>query len=161
MTRAALRLVLACCLAAGSVSTMSLSAKADETLTAEGDQDGVQVMIKTIKRNEGDTVTLRFQITNKSDSGFGHTCEVRDPAAHDDCGVLSGVYLLDQSNKKKYLVVRDSDGKCICGTLENIDKGKSQNLWVTFPAPPADTQKVTVVVPTFEPIDGVPITASQ
>jgi hypothetical protein len=42
-----------------------------------------------------------------------------------------------------------------------VEKGKTENLWATYPAPPADTQKVTVVVPTFEPIDGVPITANQ
>ena len=161
MTRVVLRLLMCGAVVAGCLSFASLSARADDTLTADGDQDGVQVVIKSLKRNEGDTVTLRFQVTNKSDSEFGRTCQVKDPNGNDDCGVLSGVYLIDQPNKKKYLVVRDSDGKCICANLENIGKGKSQNLWVTFAAPPAETQKVTVVVPTFEPIDGVPITAGQ
>ena len=31
------------------------------------------------------------------------------------------------------------------------------NIWATYPAPPADVAKVTVVVPLFEPIEGVPI----
>jgi hypothetical protein len=158
MAEVASRLLLACCaIVAGGLSFASLSARADDALTADGDQDGMQVVIKSLKRNEGDTVTLRFQVMNKSDREFSRGCDVRDLKEHDDCGVLSGVYLLDQSNKKKYLVVRDSDGKCICAILERIDKSKSQNLWVTFPAPPAATLKMTVVVPTFEPIDGVPI----
>lgn len=145
----------------GSVSLAPANVRADEALTADGDQDGVQLVIKSLKRNEGDTVTLRFRIVNNSSDNFDHTCDVKDPKEHDSCGVLSGVYLIDQVNKKKYLVVRDSDGNCLCATMARIEKDKSQNLWVTFPAPPTDTQKVTVVVPTFEPIDGVPVIASQ
>jgi hypothetical protein len=91
----------------------------------------------------------------------GRASAIRDPNAHDGYGVVSGIYLLDQANKKKYLVVRDTDGNCVCATMAAVEKGKTENLWATYPAPPADTQKVTVVVPTFEPIDGVPITANQ
>lgn len=145
----------------GSMSLALPAAGDSNALTAEGDQDGVQLVIKSLVRNEGDTVTLRFQIANNSNSQFNQACEFRDSAANDECGVLSGVYLIDQSNKKKYLVVRDSDGKCICASVKKIDKGNSQNLWATFQAPPAETQKETVVVPAFPPIDGVPVVASQ
>jgi hypothetical protein len=159
--RSALRVLTCGVLIGACVALVSVSARADDTLTADGGTDGVQVGVKALKRNDGDTVTLRFQIINKSDAQFDLNNGIRDPNAHDGYGVVSGVYLLDQANKKKYLVVRDADGNCVCATMAAVEKGKTENLWATYPAPPADTQKVTVVVPTFEPIDGVPITANQ
>jgi hypothetical protein len=39
-----------------------------------------------------------------------------------------------------------------------VEKGAKVNLWAKFAAPPANVEKVTVVVPDFQPIDGVPIT---
>ena len=162
MSRKGLRLAICSTLAAACIgSFLSIPARADDALTADGATDGVQLVIKSIKRNDGDTVTVRFQIVNNSDGSFDLSSAIRDSTTHDGYGVVSGVYLLDQSNKKKYLVVRDADGNCVCATMASIDKGKTENLWATYPAPPADTQKVTVVVPTFEPVDDVPIAASQ
>ena len=31
------------------------------------------------------------------------------------------------------------------------------NIWATYPAPPAEVTEMTVIVPLFEPIEGVPI----
>jgi hypothetical protein len=39
-----------------------------------------------------------------------------------------------------------------------IKAGARSNMWAKFAAPPAGVEKVTVVVPDFQPIDGVPIT---
>jgi len=102
-------------------------------------------------------VTLRLRLVNNSDSAFDAKCEMRDPDFSDSCGQFTGPYLLDASNKKKYAVVRDSEKNCVCSTVETVEPGKKMNIWATFPAPPAEVSKVTVVVPTFEPIEGVPI----
>jgi hypothetical protein len=68
------------------------------------------------------------------------------------------VNLLDAANKKKYLVVTDASKKCVCSELkEEVAKGARLNLWAKFPAPPESVQKITVVIPGFEPIESVPI----
>jgi hypothetical protein len=70
------------------------------------------------------------------------------------------VHLIDAANKKKYLVVKDSSGKCECTQIKgNVSNDSPVNLWAKFPAPPESVQKVTVVVGGFEPIESVPITA--
>ncbi|MGE5270402.1 MAG: hypothetical protein ACM3JG_12110, partial [Thiohalocapsa sp.] len=71
---------------------------------------------------------------------------------------ISGVHLIDNLNKKKYLTVRDTNGKCACSSIKGIDKGAKASLWAKFAAPPENVDKITVVVPDFQPIDNVPIT---
>jgi hypothetical protein len=73
--------------------------------------------------------------------------------------VVGAVHLIDAANKKKYLVVRDTQKKCVCSQVRSLKKGDSSNAWAKFPAPPETVQKLTVVVPGFEPIEGVPVTS--
>lgn len=127
-------------------------------LSAESQKPGARIDIKDLKRDEGGTVTLRFQLNNESGEVFGE-CALRDPGA--GCAEVNGVHLIDAANKKKYLVVRDANKACVCSTFPypGLAKGQRANLWAKFPAPPDGVQKVTVIVPGFEPIEGVPIAA--
>lgn len=123
-----------------------------QELAGEGERAGTRIIIKDIKRDDGGTVTLRFQMTNEEEKPEGIY------------QILGGylpdrVHLIDAANKKKYLTVKDSSGKCLCTEIKgSIAKGKSVNLWAKFPAPPATVQKVSVVVFGFEPVEAVPIT---
>jgi hypothetical protein len=46
----------------------------------------------------------------------------------------------------------------VCATgLANLRKGDRANAWAKFQAPPDGVQKVTVVVPGFEPVEAVPV----
>jgi hypothetical protein len=130
---------------------------AQDVLSAEGETPDVRIEIRDLKRGDGDTVTLRLRLVNESGEPFDASCEMREYGANDDCGTFSGAYLLDAANKKKYLVVRDTEGKCVCSGVDNIEDGKKMNIWATYPAPPAEVTKMTVIVPLFEPIEGVPV----
>lgn len=127
-------------------------------LSAEGQTPGARIEIKDLKRDEGGTLTLRFQLNNESQKTIGE-CDLRDPGAA--CAEVNGVHLIDATNKKKYLVVRDANKACVCSKFPypGLAKGERANLWAKFPAPPDGVQKVTVIVPGFEPIEGVPIAA--
>lgn len=140
-----------CALFAGPIDSRA------QQLFADGDIPGTKVVIQDLKRDEGGTLTLRFQMVNESEERIGDRCAYRESSS-ESCGPISGVHLVDAANKKKYLVVRDSSNKCLCAEIRAIDKGKSLNLWAKFPAPPAGVQKITVIVPQFQPIEGVPIT---
>jgi hypothetical protein len=125
-------------------------------LKAEGTEPGVSVVVQDLKRDEGNSVTLRFQLINQSDKSFSPGCSWRE-ASNRVCDEIGGVHLIDNANKKKYLVVRDNTGKCACSTIAQVKAGSRANLWAKFAAPPDSIEKITVVFPEFQPIDGVPI----
>jgi hypothetical protein len=131
-----------------------IPAAAQQALEAEGQTPGVKVVIRDLKRDDGGTVTLRFQLVNDGEQAlktYGVLGEYHD---------MDYVNLIDAKNKKKYLVVKDSARKCVCSTLkQEVSKGGRVNLWAKFPAPPADVQKISVIVPGFEPVESVSITA--
>jgi hypothetical protein len=123
-----------------------------QELVGEGERAGTKIVIRGLKRDDGGTVTLRFQVVND-----GNTSE---PLYHLIGNSLDGhAHLIDAANKKKYLVVKDTSGKCECAPIRgNLEKGSPINLWVKFPAPPESVQKVTVVINGFEPVESVPLT---
>jgi hypothetical protein len=126
-------------------------------LKAEGAEPGISIVVQDLKRDESNSVTLRFQLVNESGKAFHPGCKWRE-ASNRACEEVGGVHLIDNANKKKYLVVRDSTGKCTCSVIREVKAGARTNLWAKFAAPAANVEKVTVVVPDFQPIDGVPIT---
>ncbi len=125
-------------------------------LKAEGTEPGVSIVVQDLKRDEGNSVTLRFQVVNGSDKAFSPGCGWRE-ASNRACSEIGGVHLIDNANKKKYLVVRDTAGACACSTIAQVKAGSRANLWAKFAAPPDGVEKITVVFPDFQPIDGVPI----
>ena len=136
----------------------SASDAAEPIASTEGEQPGIRLDVTELKRTSGDTVMLKFTILNEGDERFGFGHNFGDPQQGGDYGTIGGVHLVDAANKKKYLVIRDSDGKCLCSAgLDDIEVGKSRALWARFPAPPQDVQEISIVVPHFIPLDDVPI----
>ena len=123
-----------------------------EELVGEGERSGFKIVVKDVKRDEGGTVTLRLQMSSDNEAPEG-IYQILDGYLPDK------VHLIDAANKKKYLTVKDASGKCLCTEIKGeVAKDKPVNLWAKFPAPPAEVQKITVVVSGFEPIESVPIT---
>lgn len=116
--------------------------------TADGETPGIRIEITELSRSSGETVTLKFRIVN--DSG-----DKANPNQLMGGYEAKEVHLIDAAGKKKYLVIKDSDGKCVCsgGLVSQLDSGKSMNLWARFPAPPAEVKEVSVVFPSFIPAD--------
>lgn len=138
---------------ATQLSTIGPAAGAPN-LTGEGQTDGTKIVVREVKRDAASTVTLRFQLVNDGATEF------KPYGVLGEYFTLDKIALIDGANKKKYLVVKDTDGKCLCSELTgNIAKGSKVNLWAKFPAPPPEVKTITVVVPNFEPVDA-PITAA-
>lgn len=135
------------------MAASSLPATAAE-LSGEGQVAGAKVVVREVKRDAGGTVTLRIQLVNEGEQ------KVKTYGVLGEYFGLDKVTLIDAANKKKYLVVKDSQGVCVCSELkDDFVPGSRFNLWAKFPAPPAEVQAITVVVPGFEPVDA-PITAT-
>jgi hypothetical protein len=144
---------LAFVLAFLALASIPASAAAPE-LSGEGQVPGSKIIVQSVKRDAGGTVTARFQLVNDSPQ------QIKTYGALGEYFGMDYVTLVDAANKKKYLVVRDADKKCVCSELKQDSKtGTKFNLWAMFPAPPPAVQKITLVVPGFEPVEA-PITAT-
>lgn len=129
--------------------------KADDVLeSAETEWPGVRTELLEVKRMADNTVRLRWRWRNTGDKSV---------RIHVRGTLKSQTYLLDPVNKKKHLVVTDSKGKPIgseagdAGGDVTLKAGQALPLWAKFPAPPADVEKITVVIAKTPPFEGVPV----
>ncbi|MFH8488329.1 hypothetical protein [Streptomyces longisporoflavus] len=120
---------------------------ADQTL-AESKGDGVTLVISSAKRDAGGFLTVSGKVTNTSDGLWtggqwrGDEQELRKNGAS-----IAGASLVDQEGKKRYLVLRDTTGRCLCTKFDGgIDSGNTVDWFAQFPAPPEGTDQVTFQV---------------
>jgi hypothetical protein len=126
--------------------------------TADGEKSGVRIEVQELKRTSGDTLTLKFGLINDSSESFDFGYALIEQGKTNDYNSISGVNLIEGAGKKKYFVVRDTEGACLCSRgLSSIASKSRANLWAKFPAPPAEVSKITVVVPHFTPMEDLPI----
>ncbi len=120
--------------------------------TTDGEYPDIRVEVTELKRGSGGTLTLKFAIINDSSKNMDFGYEFGD------FNTISNTYLIDAVGKKKYLVLRDTEGKCICSSgLKSVEPGSRINLYAKFPAPPDSVEKIGVIIPHFIPMDDVPI----
>ncbi|TDB87973.1 OmpA family protein [Actinomadura sp. 7K534] len=131
------------------------------------DADGpAHIDLLALTRTAGNTVTARFKIVNDGDEtiDLGTSLNEAGPSRDRDLGdalAASGIGLLDARNEKMYFPLHEADGSdCLCTRLHrnSVRPGRFISVYATFPSPPADVQKVTVVVPLSVPFQDVPIT---
>jgi hypothetical protein len=125
--------------------------------TTDGEAPDMSLDIHELKVSNG-TVMLKFTVKNDGAGAFDPDTMNDNTVAKPDYHSVSGVYLIDPAKKKKYLVVYDTDGHCICSRdSRNVNSKTSANYWARFPAPPDDVTKIGIVVPHFAPMDDVPL----
>jgi hypothetical protein len=126
--------------------------------SSDGEKTGLSVEVTELKRGSGGTVTLKFEMVNNTKEKFSLGGNYGAGGGNVDDYTVSGTHLIDAVNKKKYLVVRDSEKKCVCSKMDGyIQVGERGNLWAKFPAPPQDVKVISVMIPHFAPMDDVPI----
>jgi hypothetical protein len=120
----------------------------------DGATPGARTEILSLKRNEGGMVTLRFAFVKTSAEPIPFT-------AFPGCCGQNATTLVDYTNRKKYLIITDSSGECLCTAISNalndIDTGR-RIIFAKFPAPPESVNKIAVIFAGSEPVDDVPIT---
>ena len=125
--------------------------------STQGEYPGITLTIQELKRSSN-VLTLKFVMANQSKQSFRLGGNFRETNGDSDFDSVGGVHLIDGTNKKKYFVVRDSDGACLCSRgVPMIDTGAQAALWAKFPLPPDDVQKITVEIPHFPPFEDVAI----
>ncbi|MFH8577718.1 hypothetical protein [Streptomyces zaomyceticus] len=126
----------------------------DETLAVLKGQKGLELTIHAADRDSGGFLTVKGRLKNTSESATiipaqmsGDETEV---VKHGNS--LGGATLVDALGKKRYYVLRDTDGRPLTtSALDSLGPGKSTAVFMQFPAPPNSTTDVSFQLPTFEP----------
>ncbi|MBD0422924.1 hypothetical protein H0H10_27845 [Streptomyces sp. TRM S81-3] len=115
-------------------------------------QDGLILTIDSAARDAGGFVTVSGEIKNDGAEAARIPIQTRGDETEimRHGGSLGGATLVDSANKKRYYVLRDTDGRPLTTTdMPRIKPGASISVFMQFPAPPADTEEVTFQLPTF------------
>ncbi|MFB8772441.1 hypothetical protein [Streptomyces broussonetiae] len=114
--------------------------------------NGLLLQISSAERDSGGFVTVNGTLKNDGSGSIalpaalsGNETEIIRNGRS-----LGGATLVDSKGKKRYYVLRDTDGRPLTTTgLSTIKSGDSVAVFMQFPAPPADTTEVAFQLPTF------------
>ncbi|MEU6481970.1 hypothetical protein ABZ858_34875 [Streptomyces sp. NPDC047017] len=115
-------------------------------------QDGLLLQITSAQRDAGGFVTVNGTLKNDGAKSVvvppqtsGNETEIIKNGPS-----LGGATLVDAKGKKRYYVLRDTDGRPLTTTgLGNMEPGQTLPVFMQFPSPPTTTTDVTLQLPTF------------
>ncbi|MGW4045921.1 hypothetical protein [Streptomyces sp. NPDC004721] len=115
-------------------------------------QDGLLLQITSAARDTGGFVTINGNLKNDG----AKSVVVPPQMTGDETEIvkhgpsLGGATLVDSKGKKRYYVLRDTEGRPLTTTsLGTLQAGQSLPIFMQFPSPPTDTSEVTLQLPTF------------
>lgn len=114
--------------------------------------DGVEVDLLSVKV-KNNIITVKIKFRNEGEE------RQKVSAYFESC------YIMDETNQKKYFVLKDSDGQYIAGPKEGDHKGgyfefkiepsKSKGIWLKFPAPENNPETISLSIPGVFPFEEV------
>ncbi|MCX5296179.1 hypothetical protein OG898_06710 [Streptomyces sp. NBC_00193] len=117
--------------------------------TAQG-ASGLVLEINSAVRDQDGYVTVSGKIKNAGSATFSDIGVFRGDEKTASPASVAGASLVDTAGKKRYLVLRDTEGRCACTTgLAFMPSGESVAFFAQFPAPPVTTNTVVFGLPTF------------
>ncbi|MET8111959.1 hypothetical protein [Streptomyces prasinus] len=106
--------------------------------SAERDAGGFVTVNGTLKNESGKTLTLPAQLSGNE------TEVIRNGQS------LGGATLVDSKSKKRYYVLRDTEGRPLTTTgISRVKSGETVPVFMQFPSPPNETTEVTFQLPMF------------
>ncbi|MFE4860198.1 hypothetical protein [Streptomyces sp. NPDC056670] len=120
---------------------------------------GIVLTVNSVARDAGGFLTVSGQLRNPGSKSFNGTSDwagtERDVLPSGDS--VAGATLIDKVGKKRYYVLRDTGGKCLCTMgISSVEAGQTVPFFAQFPAPPTGTKDVDFQLPTF-PTMTVPV----
>ncbi|SFX34763.1 hypothetical protein [Streptomyces atratus] len=118
---------------------------------AKGEKD-MLLVVNQVKRDSGGFVTVQGELKNQGDVAVNPSVWAGNENAivTNNLNSVGGATLVDKAGKKRYYILRDTDGRCLCTTgMSAVQPGKSVPVFMQFPAPPAATTEVDFNLPTF------------
>ncbi|MFF9035292.1 hypothetical protein ACF090_07450 [Streptomyces sp. NPDC014892] len=136
----------------GAKETATQPSESNETLATAKDGD-ISVSITSAVRDSGGFITVAGTVKNDgSRSWLGANWASDERELRSNGGSLSGASLVDNVGKKKYLILRDTSGRCLCTKFNGqIMPGGTADWFAQFPAPPEGTTSVDFQVGSMPP----------
>ncbi|MER5441754.1 hypothetical protein [Streptomyces sp. NPDC002790] len=125
----------------------------DKTLAEVKGQGGITLAITSAARDAGGFVTVQGTVAN----GTGKSWVPVDWRGDEkeltrNGGSIAGASLVDQKAKKKYLILRDTEGRCLCTRFTGgVRPGQTTDWYAQFPAPPEGASEVAFQVGSMPP----------
>ncbi|MFC9128934.1 hypothetical protein ACFT4A_19075 [Streptomyces sp. NPDC057099] len=114
--------------------------------------EGLLLQITSATRDAGGFVTVSGNLKNDG----AKSAVIPSQMSGDETEVIKhgpsmgGATLVDPKGKKRYYVLRDTDGRPLTTTgFGTLEAGQTLPVFMQFPAPPASTTDVTLQLPTF------------
>ncbi|KOU75706.1 hypothetical protein ADK57_06395 [Streptomyces sp. MMG1533] len=118
--------------------------------------NGLLLEITSADRDSGGFVTVGGNLKNDGDKSL----TIPAPLSGNETEILrngrsfGGATLVDSKGKKRYYVLRDTDGRPLTTTgVSTIKSGETIPVFMQFPAPPANASEVSFQLPMFAPAD--------
>ncbi|MYQ43581.1 hypothetical protein GTW40_00595 [Streptomyces sp. SID4985] len=137
----------------GGASRPSPQERASQAPLAElKGQDGLLLQITSAQRDSGGFVTVNGNFKNDGSRSLvipsGLRGDETEIVQHGTS--LGGATLVDSQGKKRYYVLRDTEGRPLTTTgLTTIQSGQNIPVFMQFPAPPSGAAELTLQLPTF------------
>lgn len=131
-----------------------------KTITTSTDMGSkLQIELRALERLENSLLRLSLSVANNSSERVSLGLSLAEDG---DQNTASSITLIDAENQKRYLSYDQSDGRCFCSQplQEPIGPGETADMWVIYPEPPPEIERMTVVIPLAPPLLDVPISAS-
>ncbi|WP_424568419.1 hypothetical protein [Streptomyces sp. CH-036] len=115
-------------------------------------QNGVVMVVNQVLRDSGGFVTVQAEVKNDGDKPVNPAqwAGSESVIVRQNLSSVGGATLVDKLGKKRYYVLRDTDGRCLCTTkIAPLQPGDSTAVFMQFPAPPSTTTEVDFSLPTF------------
>ncbi|MEV0779076.1 hypothetical protein [Streptomyces sp. NPDC050428] len=121
-----------------------------QTLATINGNDGIQLVVHTAVRDDDGFLTVTGTLKNTTDdrvgapiSWNGDESQVRRTGRS-----LAGLTLVDKQEKKRYFVLRDTEGYPLTTTgISSLKANESIGVFAQFPAPPESTTQVDFLMP--------------
>ncbi|EKX65566.1 hypothetical protein Sipo8835_01860 [Streptomyces ipomoeae] len=128
-------------------------APAAESALAEVKAGGLTLKVTSAARDGGGFVTVEGTVTNGTGKPWvGAEWRGDESELVKNGGSIAGASLIDQTGKKKYLVLRDTEGRCLCTKFTGgVQTGATTDWFAQFPAPPEGTTQVDFQVGSMPP----------
>ncbi|MGW7526581.1 hypothetical protein [Streptomyces sp. NPDC054783] len=136
----------------GNSGPSAQEGQSDQPLAELKGSDGLLLQITSAQRDSGGFVTVNGTLKNDGAGDLlipsalsGNETEITRNGPS-----LGGATLVDSKGKKRYYVLRDTEGRPLTTTgLGTLKAGQSLPVFMQFPSPPTGTTEVTLQLPTF------------
>ncbi|WP_371527505.1 hypothetical protein OG302_16555 [Streptomyces sp. NBC_01283] len=137
----------------GEKEEESQAPASDKALAEVKGEENITLTVSSAVRDEGGFVTVSGKVTN-SGGKFWAAANWRgeERELNKNGSSVAGASLIDNAGKKKYLVLRDTEGRCLCTKFTGgVKPGQTADWYAQFPAPPEGSDKVAFQVGAMPP----------